>query len=135
MAVVEGRDPDSEVPPWMCWVAYMPPTASSEPAAWRDPEADTAPSELAPGEAKTEEPAPKAVIEVKKPKFTSVEISAEVKLVPDTVEDARLAVITEMYLAVECSVPWNSSTRHTQLTLDVVTQTRMRLHKCMPLSH
>ena len=53
-AATDGRDPDNEVPPWMCWVACVPPAASREPAAWRDPDVETARSELAPGEAKSE---------------------------------------------------------------------------------
>ena len=95
-AATEGRDPD---PPWICWVACVPPTASREPAAWRDPDAETARSELAPGDAKREVLDGKYEAEVRKPKVTKAESSGDVKVVPGMDVDVGLAFMAAIYFA------------------------------------
>lgn len=42
----------TEVPPCMCCVAWVPPTAAREPAAWREPEVEIKEREDELGEAK-----------------------------------------------------------------------------------
>lgn len=99
--MVEGREPDSETPPpWMCCVAEVPPTASREPAAWRDPDLDTAVRELVPSAKKEELDGVLLLGEVRKPDVTSTEISGDVKCVPGIVDDVGFAFITEIYLSI-----------------------------------
>lgn len=93
------RELASEVPPWMCCVAWAPPTASKDPAAWREPEVEIAASELAPGDEKNEEPALITDVEVRNPTVTSAEISVGVNVVPDIVVDVGFAFIADIYLA------------------------------------
>lgn len=78
----------------------MPPTASKEPAACRDPEAEIAARELAPGEPKKKELEPTADADVRKPVATRSESSGDVKAAPDIEAEARLVFIIEMYFTV-----------------------------------
>lgn len=74
-----------------------------DPAAWRDPEVETAEREVAVGEAKREEGELVALDEVRKPSVTRVEISTDAKVVPGMLEDLGLAFITEMYFTFKSS--------------------------------
>ncbi|OSS54737.1 hypothetical protein B5807_01613 [Epicoccum nigrum] len=93
------------VPPCMCWVACWPPTASSEPAAWRDPDAEIADREAAPGEAKkAEEVVLSMEIEVRNPVPVSAAISAAVNAEPGTVDDDGLASMSMIYFFFSSSL-------------------------------
>jgi len=78
----------------------MPPTASKEPAACRDPEAEIAARELAPGEPKKNELELRADADVRKPVATKSESSGDVKAVPDIDAEAGLAFMIEMYFTI-----------------------------------
>jgi hypothetical protein len=82
----------------MCWVADAPPTASREPAAWREPEEDIEVRELCPGDAKYEE-FEETLVEVRNPIVVRADISAGLKAVPGTEVEVGLASITEMYFS------------------------------------
>jgi len=88
----------------MCCVADLPPTASGDPAACREPEVEIERREFAPGEAKYEELDEAMDVEVRKPMAVKAEISGGVNAVPLTEVEVGFAFITEMYLAVASSV-------------------------------
>jgi hypothetical protein len=88
----------------MCCVADEPPTASNEPAAYREPEVEIDTRELAPGEAKYEEVEELMLVEVKSPTADRAEISEGVKAVPLIEAEFGLAFIKAMYFSVPLSV-------------------------------
>lgn len=92
-----------DVPPWMCWVADAPPTASREPAAWRDPDDEMDMSELVPGEVKKERLDEDADVDVRKPIAVNVDISEGAKAVPGIDVVVGLASMVEMYFSAERS--------------------------------
>jgi hypothetical protein len=99
---VERLRDASGVPPCMCCVAYVPPTASKEPAACRNPDVDIEAKELALGEAKNAEPLFSMVVEVSRPAPVSMAISGGVKAVLGIVVDVGLASIISIYLSNTC---------------------------------
>lgn len=103
----------NEVPPWICTVAELPPTASAEPAAWRDPHVEIDCRELAPGEAKYDKREFEALADVRRPTPVSAAISADVKADPDMVVEVGLVVIKEMYLTAKVLI---DSSKHEILT-------------------
>jgi hypothetical protein len=80
----------------------MPPTASRDPAAWREPDVETAVRELAPGDAKKEEVDRRADVEVRKPADTRRESSGDVKVLPGIDAEVGLVFMVEMYFAGKC---------------------------------
>jgi hypothetical protein len=85
----------------MCWVADAPPMASSEPAAWREPEDDMDMRELAPGDAKYEEVDEEAVLEVRRPTAVKAESSVELNVTPLIEVEVEFAFIVRMYFSAE----------------------------------
>ena len=127
------REALSDVPPCMCCVADLPPTASGDPAAWRDPEVEIERREFAPGEAKYEEFGEATDVEVNKPVAAKAEISVGVNAIPLTEVEVGFAFITERYFSVTSSVSAVARLSVLPLTLKVFCKFFVLPNKRLPL--